>query len=204
MRIESLTYQLAVMPEIQRVLTAVDQTSRAVERAGALADKLPVVFAHEREATIRQLLAGFTDQEQRIRRLAVELRQTFEAGATTSDSLNATIKSFESLMAHLKGTESATEQSVGPSKPFDVAEYTEAAREFAATARQLDELIRTVNTDVPGAVALTHGMVGEAKDVVDYALWRITTLLFLLIVMLCVAALGYRVLSSRIGSRGHG
>lgn len=191
------------MPEMECLLTVVDQASRAVERTGALADKLPGVFAHEREATIRQLLAGLTDQEQQIRQLAVELRQTFQAGAMIPDSLNATIKSFESLMAHLKGTESTTEQSVVPSKPFDVAEYTEAAREFAATARQLDELIRTVNTDVPGAVALTHGIAAEAKDMVDYAFWRITTLSFLSVVMVFVAALGYRTLSSRIGSRCH-
>ena len=67
MQRERLTYQLAVMPEMQRMLTAVDQASRAVERTGVLADKLPGVFAHEREATIRQLLAGLTDQEQQLR-----------------------------------------------------------------------------------------------------------------------------------------
>ncbi|SPP66284.1 hypothetical protein [Nitrospira lenta] len=201
MQIERLTYQLADMPEMQRMFTAVDQASRAVDRAGTLADKLPGVFANERAATIRQLLAGLADQEQRMGQLAVELRQTFHAGATTSDSLNATIKSFESLLAHMKDASPASEPSAGPSKPFDIAEYTDAARAFTTATRQLDELIRTMNTDVPTAVALTQSMVGEAKAVVDYAFWRLTTLLFLSVGMLLVAALGYRVLSYRIRSR---
>jgi hypothetical protein len=202
MQVERLTYQLAVMPETGQILADVGRTSRAAEQAGNLASALPTVLAREREAAIQQFVTALSEQQQQTRTLVVDLRQTLEAGTTTSDSLNATIHSLDALVARFKGTQPSPKQTRPPARPFNIVEYIEAAREFANTTRELEGLIRTLDSDAPGVVAMTHGAFADAKNLVNFAFWHIAALLVLMVVLLFAAAVAYRALFAHIGPRG--
>jgi hypothetical protein len=202
MQVERLTYQLAVMPETGQILADVERTSRAAEQAGNLASALPTVLAREREATIEQFVTAFSAQQRQIRTLVVELHQALEAGTATSDSLNATIRSLDTLVARFKGTQQSPERALPPSRPFNIVEYAEAAREFAKTTRELEGLIRTLDSGAPGVVATTHSAIADAKHLVNYTIWHSAALLVMLVVLLFAAAVAYRVLFARIGQRG--
>ena len=179
MQIERLTYQLAVMPEARELLSDIDRASRAVEEAGSLASALPDVVAREREAAIDQFMTALFEQEHQARALAIELRELFEAGTVTSESLNATVHSLNSLLARVMPTSDGSAQSISASKPFDIAEYTEAAREFAATTRELENLIRSFDSSTPAVTAATRQAFAEARELVDYVFWRVAALLVL-------------------------
>jgi hypothetical protein len=202
MQVERLTYQLAVMPETGQILADVGRTSRAAEQAGNLVSALPTVLAREREAAIQQFVTALSEQQQQTRTLVVDLRQTLEAGTTTSDSLNATIHSLDALVARFKGTQPSPKQTRPPARPFNIVEYIEAAREFANTTRELEGLIRTLDSDAPGVVAMTHGAFADAKNLVNFAFWHIAALLVLMVVLLFAAAVAYRALFAHIGPRG--
>jgi hypothetical protein len=202
MQIERMTYQLAVMPETGQILADAGRTSRAAEQAGNLASALPTVLARERQATIEQFVTALSEQQQQTRTLVVELRQALQAGTATSDSLNATIHSLDALVARFKETQPSPKQALPPARPFNIVEYAEAAREFANTTRELEGLIRTLDSDAPGVVAMTHGAVADAKYLVNYTFWHIAALLVLFVVLLFAAAVAYRALFARLGSRG--
>jgi hypothetical protein len=202
MQVEHLTYQLAVMPETGQILADAGRSSRAAEQAGNLASALPAVLAREREATIEQFVTALSEQQRQTRTLVVELRQALEAGTATSDSVNATIHSLDTLVALFKGPQPSPKQALPPSRPFNIVEYTDAAREFARTTRELEGLIRTVDSGAPGVVAMTHGALADAKYLVNYTFWHIAALLVLLVVLLFAAAVSYRVLFARIGPHG--
>lgn len=202
MQVEHLTYQLAVMPETGRILADVGRTSQAAEQAGNLASALPTVLARERKATIEQFMTALSEQQRQTRTLVVELRQALEAGTATSDSLNATIHSLDALVARFKGTQSSPKQASPPARPFNIVVYTEAAREFANTTRELEGLIRTVDSSAPGVAAMSHGAFADARHLVNYAFWHIAALLVLLVVLLFSAAVAYRILFPPIGPRG--
>jgi hypothetical protein len=197
MQVEHLTYQLAVMPETGQILADVGRTSRAAEQAGNLASALPTVLARERKATIEQFMTALSEQQRQIGTLVVELRQALEAGTATSDSLNVTIHSFDALAARFKGTQSNPNPAPPPAKPFNIAEYTQAAREFAGTARELEGLIRTMDSSAPGVAALSRGAFTDAQHLVNYTFWHIAALLVLLVALLFSAAVAYRVLFAR-------
>jgi hypothetical protein len=202
MQVERLTYQLAVMPETGQILADAGRTSRAAEQAGNLATALPTVLARERQATIEQFMTALSEQQRQTRTLVVELRQALEAGTATSDSLNATIHSLDALIARFKGTQPSPKQAPLAARPFNIVEYTEAAREFANTTRELEGLIRTLDLGAPGVVAMSHGALADAKYLVNYTFWHIAALLVLLVVLLFAAVVSYRVLFARIGPRG--
>jgi hypothetical protein len=202
MQVERMTYQFAVMPETGQILADVGRTSRAAEQAGNLASALPAVLAREREATIEQFVTALSEQQRQTRTLVVELRQALEAGTATSDSINATIHSLDALVARFKGTQPSPKQALPPARPFNIVEYAEAAREFANTTRELEGLIRTLDSGAPGVVAVTHGAFADARSLVNYTFWHIAALLVLLVVLLFAAAIAWRVLFTRIGPRG--
>jgi hypothetical protein len=199
MQIERLTYQLAVMPETREVLADIERASRAVQQAGDLAGALPAVVAREREAAIDQFMTALFEQQQQTSALVTELRDLLEAGTVTSESLTATIRSLDSFMARIKPTDGSSPQTVSPAKSFDIAEYTEAAREFAMTARELEALIRTLDSNAPAVTAAVQDALAGAQDLVDYVFWRAAALLVLLIVLLFVAAVAFRAFIARRG-----
>lgn len=200
MQIERLTYQFTSIPETRALLADVQRASLAAEAAGKLAGDLPAVIARERQAAIAQFTDALYAQESQMRELAVALRGTLEAGTATSDSLNATIRSLDALMKRFEKPEGAevAAESATPKKPFDIADYAQAAREFSATARELQTLVATIDAGTPGLANLTQRATGDVKGVIDHLFWRLVLLVVIVIVLTVIAILVYRLIAHRV------
>ena len=132
---------------------------------------------------------------------SVALRGTLEAGTATSDSLNATIRSLDALMKRFEkpeGAEVATEEPAVPKKPFDIADYAQAAREFSATARELQTLVASIDAGTPGLANLTQQATGDIKGVIDHLFWRLVVLVVIVIVLTVIAILTYKLIARRV------
>jgi len=192
MEIERLTYQLAAMPETRALLADVNRASLAAQAAGSVAEQLPDVLAREREAAIRQFMQELAAQQQQMLALATELKGALEAGTATSDSIQGTLRGIDTLLGRFeKKGEESTPPAV-PAKPFDIADYTTAAREFAATAKQLESLILQLNAGAPHVGDLAQRTVSDMRALVDFAFWRLVALVVVLILGVLAAAFAYR------------
>lgn len=200
LQIERLAYQYMALPEVRQLLADLERASLASEAAGKLATDLPALVARERQAAIAQFTQALYDQESQLRALAIELKGTLEAGTATSNSLEATIRSLDSLMARFDKPSNAAPDPAVPAKPFDIADYAAAAREFSATARELQALVESIDAGTPGIAGLAERTTAELNGVIDHLFWRLV-LLGVILVLACVAgAVAYRLIARRIGS----
>ncbi len=199
MQIERLTYQIAAMPETRAAIQDVNRVSLAAAAVGNVAEELPEVVAREREAVISQFMREMAAQQQQMLALVSALRGALEAGTATSDSLQGTLRGIDTLLGRFdkKGEEPTAPAT--PAKPFDIADYANAAREFAATAKQLELLIVQLNTGAPQVGDLAQRTVTDMRALVDFAFWRLIMLGLLLIAAVWLAALTYRLVVRRLG-----
>jgi hypothetical protein len=197
MQIQRLTYEFTAMPETRQLLADVNRVSLATGEAGKLAGDLPSVIARERQAAIAQFVDALNAQESQLRALTVELRDALEAGTATSDSLNTTIRSFDSLMARFDKPKAAPANPGAPGRPFDITEYSTAMRELAVTARELEALLRSIDAGTPGFATLTERATEDVNRVIDHLFWRLVILGIILIVGAFGAAFAYRMLARR-------
>lgn len=199
-QIEFLSLHAAAIPEVQQLITNSTQIAASVERFAAVAEKLPEQVSAEREAIVKDLQS----QEQHLTPLVDQVRQSLTAGTQMSTSLNTTITTFDALMKRFGVGEP---KPSGPpntnSHPFRILEYGQTATQLESMARQLTELIRTLDqtlgdTNLARLSAQIGPVVQQAqaggKEVVDYAFWKA----ILAIGIALVAALIYRFLSPRL------
>lgn len=197
---ELLAYQFAVAPETRDLLSATTRVSEASRSIANTASTLPEWATRERQAAIDQFMQALQSQQETMRALLVELRQALEAGNQTSESLTTTVRAVDELVGRFKPGEAAAAPGA-PKKPFDINDYTRAAAEFAATARQLEQLVASLNQNVPGVAAAAQRVTEGGRDLVDYAFGRALILVVVLIVGVLAAVLAYRVLAVRIARR---
>ena len=106
LQLERVTSELLSRPEYRQVLSDSNKISTSVERFSLVAAALPAQISAEREAMVNQIADQLVAQEQTLRPLLVELRATLEAGSATAQSLDAAVRSFDTLMK--RDTSSAT------------------------------------------------------------------------------------------------
>lgn len=200
MQVERLTYQIASMPETRDALLDVDRVSLAAEAVGNVAGQLPALVAREREAVISQFMREMAARQQQMLALVSQLRGALEAGTATFDSLQGTLRGIDSLFGRLDKNEKSTAPAI-PAKPFDIADYANAAREFAATARQLELLMVQLNAGAPQVGDLAHRTVADMRALVDFAFSRLIILVVVLVAAVWIAALAYQLVVRRIGIR---
>ncbi|HSL70575.1 MAG TPA: hypothetical protein VK864_10065 [Longimicrobiales bacterium] len=126
-----------------------------------------------------------------------ELRKALEAGTATSDSLQATLRSFDTLMGRFAKPPGA-QPSKTPSRPFDITEYAAAARELAATAKQLEVLVVQLEAGTPGLGQLAQRTTQDLSNLVDRTFWRLVVLIIVLVGATLLAAIAYRVVSKKL------
>jgi hypothetical protein len=189
MQIERLTYQFAVMPEIKSVLVNADRFGLAAESTGELFDHLPAAFASEREATLRQLGAMLSAQQGQLRELLIDMRATLEAGTDTASAVQGALSTARQLTDRTHNQRDAQEPSAMRGRPFDITEYTAAARELSATANELQALIREAAASTDEVSSLAAVARRDAEALVDHTFWRLLQLLglFFLLVVLTLA-----------------
>jgi hypothetical protein len=197
---ELLSLNAVALPEVQQLVTNSTQIAASVERFAALAEKLPGQVSAEREALVKDLQT----QEKNLTPLVEQVRQTLAAGTQMSTSLNTTIASFDGLMKRFGVGES---NHAGPpdtnSQPFLILDYAQTATHMESMARQLTELVRTLDqtlgdTNLARLSVQVSPVVQQAqaggKGLVDYAFWKA----ILAIGIALVSALIYRFLSPRL------
>jgi hypothetical protein len=198
MQVERLTYQFAAMPETRTAMQDMTRVSLAAAAVGNVAVELPDVVAREREAVVSQFMGEMAAQEQQMVALVNALRRALEAGTATSDSVQGTLRGIDTLLARFDKGDKVAEPTGAPAKPFSIADYADAAREFAATARELESLVAQLNAGAPVVGDLAGRTVLEMRALVDFAFWRLVVLIIVLVGATLLAALAYRVISRKL------
>lgn len=197
MQIQHLTFKLVGMPETRDLLEATTRVGKAAESVAGTTSQLPEVLAHEREAAIAQFMEAMQSQEEQARALLVDLKGTLDSGTQTADSVTATIRSLDTLMARFKSATPATEPAQ-PSRPFDITEYASAAAEFARTARELQVLVASLDENAPKVNAAVLRVTEGGKGVVDYVFNRALLLTVILLLGVLLTAVTYKLIARRL------
>jgi hypothetical protein len=190
---ELLALNAVEMPAVQQVVSNSTQIATSVERFANVAEKLPEQVSTERV----EILKALASQEKDVASLMA-------SGTQMSDSLNVTLTTFDALMKRFGVGET---NSAGPAptnaEPFRIQDYTQTAAQLEVTARQLTELLVTLDQTLGSTnLAKLTAQVGPAvqqaqtggKEVVDYAFWKGVLLLAIALFF----ALIYRFLAARI------
>jgi hypothetical protein len=192
---ELLTINATETPAMQQLVSNSTQIAASVERVSRVAEQLPGQVSTEREEILKALQA----QEKDVTSLMT-------SGTQMSDSLNTTLTTLDALMKRFGVGET---NNAGPPKtnaePFRIQDYTQTAAQLEATARQLTELLVTLDqtlgsTNLAKLSAQVGPVVQQAqtggREIVDYAFWKG----ILLVVVALLAALIYRFLVARMSA----
>ncbi|MEK7779889.1 MAG: hypothetical protein AAB370_00140, partial [Verrucomicrobiota bacterium] len=173
-QMELLSVNTVAMPAVQQLVSNADQIASAVERFAAVAEKLPEQVRAERV----EILKAFQAQEE-------EVASLLNSGTKMSDSLNTTLITFDALMKRFGVGETNSAPPAPNAEPFRILDYAQTAAQLEATARQLTELLVTLDRTIgstnlaqlsaqvaPVVVQAQAGM----REVVDYAFWKLMLL----------------------------
>jgi hypothetical protein len=199
---ELLSVNAVQLPAVQQLVTNSTQLSDSVERFARVAEQFPAQLSTEREEILKALQA----QETQLTPLVNEVRQTLTAGSQMSTSLNTTLTTFDAWMKRFGvGETNAASPPKTNAEPFRIQDYGQTAARLEAAARQLTELLHTLDQTL-GSTNLSQlsAQVGPAvqqaqtggKAIVDYAFWKGV----LLAAVVFVAALVYRFLGAHLAS----
>ena len=199
-QIELMSLNAMAMPEVQQVIANSTHIAASMDRFARVTEQLPKQIRTERE----EILKALESQEKQLTPLVNAVRRTLVAGSQMSTSLSTTITTFDALMKRFGVGDT---NSAGPpdtnAEPFRIQDYGQTAAKLEAMARQLTELLVTFELTI-GSTNLSQlaAQVGPAvqqaqtggKEIVDYAFWKGV----LLVVIVLVAALLYRMVSTRL------
>ena len=192
-QVELLSLNTLQMPVVGQLVTNSTQIANSVERFATVAEKLPDQVSTERA----EILKALQSQEKDVASLMT-------SGTKMSDSVNTTLTTLDGLMKRFGVGET---NNAGPpdtnAEPFRIQDYTATAAQLELTARQLTELLVTLDrtigsTNLSKLSAQVGPVVQQAqtsgKEVVDYAFEKG----ILLVGAVLVATLIYRVLTARL------
>lgn len=199
-QVELLSINIVEIPTVRQLVTNTTQLTTSIERFVTVAEKLPQRVGIER----KEILQALQSQEKELTTLAAQVREAITGGTEMSTSLNTTLKTFDALMKRFGvGETNHASAAKTNSEPFRIRDYTETAVQLEATARQLTELLRSLDRTI-GATNLAQlstqvgSVVQQAqiggREIVDYAFRKA----ILLVAALLVAGLVYRFLSFRL------
>jgi len=194
---ELLTINATETPAVQQLVLNSTQISASVDRFARVAEQLPGQVSIEREEILKALQA----QEKDVSSL-------MSSGTQFSDSLNTTITTLDTLMQRfgVGDTNKPPSPPATNAEPFRIQDYTQSAAQLEMTARQLTQLLITLDqtigsTNLLQLSAQIGPVVQQAqtggKEIVDYAFWKG----ILLVVITLLAALIYRFLAARISAK---
>lgn len=206
-----------VLASVQSLTASVEQITRDVnelntrfptlisEERQAILESLDKSFDEQRERAIDQALAGLSDerkalidqlsaQEEQLRPLVTDLRQTVDSTTALSDSVRSTTEQFERLakLLHL-------DEPKDPDAPqTDITDLTEALRETTRAASELVKLSESIKgTTAPDVLEERLVMIEQrlvnaeqsANRIMDRAFRLALTLVIVLVVGLVVGLL---------------
>jgi len=223
---ELLVMDTVSEPESRTVLTSVESLTLSVEQISqdvdelnkrfpelisaerqAILEKLDQTIDEQRQKSIDQALAGLSserralinqlsDQEEQLRPLVTDLRQTVDSATALSDSVRSTTEQFEQLAKVLRLDEPG--ESDPDAEPTDIRDVTEALRETTRAAEELVRLSESIKgTTDPAALEERLVMIEQrlvnaentANRIMDKAFRLALTLVIVLIAGLLVVVI---------------
>lgn len=214
-------------PSVEGILNDLQTFADVSERLASFAEQLPAQISGERDEAIRQLvieiatlrtetvdqvLAGiatereqtieqFAAEEERLRGVFTELRQTVEAGNELTVSAGTLIDKLDF------GPPADGTSPVEPAKPFDIEDYRATLVEAGVAIRDLDKLVGTTHRLVdsrgveqlaPQLIASMDGMTQEARRIVNHVFFLAVLLIVITLASYVIARLAYRWLALRL------
>jgi len=173
---ELLSLSLIETRDVQSAIQSAAAASSAADRLSRTAEALPAQFAAERKA----ILDAVNEQSAPLSALARQTEDALDAGSTMSSNLTVTLRAFDDLMKTL-GVDKPRDPSAPPGEPFRITDYTAAAAQIDAGAKQLSELLRTVDATLGStnltaietrAAALVDNSDAKLRDLLDWIFWR--------------------------------
>jgi len=156
--------------------------------------QLPDDFARERKILLDQAM----EQEERLRALSSETRETLDAGDAMAQAVNEATRSLDAFF------ESVRKGRRPGAKPFDILDYAETAEEIGVAAQQIDTLLTMVG-QLPSAPGLDEGL-AQIEQHVDSLLLRtalwIGSLILFAIVSFFLALFAFRYASKKVLQSG--
>jgi len=179
-----------ISAERQAILEKLDQTID--EQRQKSIDQALAGLSTERRALINQL----SDQEEQLRPLVTDLRQTVDSATALSDSVRSTTEQFEQLAKVLRLDEPG--ETDPDAEPTDIRDVTEALRETTRAAEELVRLSESIKgTTDPAALEERLVMIEQrlvnaentANRIMDKAFRLALTLVIVLIAGLLVVVI---------------
>jgi hypothetical protein len=199
---ELLALNTSELPAVQQLVTNSTQLAASAERFASVADQLPDRLSAERE----QILKALQSQEKELAALAGEMRQTLLAGSQMSTSLNTTLTTFDALMKRFGvGETNSAPVADTNAVPFRIEDYLQTAAQLEATARQLTELLVTVDqtlgsTNLAQLPARVDPVFQQAKSGGKEVVNHVFRMGVWFVAIVLAAALIYRFLTVRMTS----
>jgi len=213
--------RLLESPYTADVLEDISTLSGATDRLAEAAEKLPDQIAAERNATIKQamksiaqerigainqiaatlsserkaVIDAFTAEEEHIRGLLTDLRQTIETGNQFMGSLNALATQFKSA------------NPSQPAKPFDIRDYqmtlselSHSAQELTKLAAMLDRISDKVvaNQLIPKVENALDRAESKGKELIDHTMRQMILLILIGLIGYIIAKLLIEYISNKI------
>jgi hypothetical protein len=208
-QVEVLTYQAAAQPAPQQILSNLTSLTQSAHVFANTAERLPKLVDEQREAAIRQMLAGVSNersnvlvslnaQESELRTLLPEVRHTLDSGREMGQSLDGAIKSLDTFVHFVSPAKTNPAPASTNGHPFNVLEFGTAATQIAAMTKDLNALLATANHSATQLVTLGEQAGAKAKHAEDRAFRLALVLILVLLAGSVIAGLTYRAIAARI------
>ncbi|MEZ6191271.1 MAG: hypothetical protein R3C45_08270 [Phycisphaerales bacterium] len=216
-QIELLWYDLEERESVVSMLNSFKTLSDSAASLSETARQLPVQLREQLALATKDI----EDRQAALQKTLDETRQTLDtlntaidnateltdsisqAGgsvAQAGDAWRDAVKAINDLTQSAPVSTETTQTSAAPGKPFDIAEYAQAADKLTATATELRALLAEarVTIDSIQVSALSDAALKDAeqrgRNVTDHAAWRALQLLAVAFVL----AIVYRLISARL------
>jgi hypothetical protein len=202
MQVEQLSYQYAVLPETQALLSDVNRFSLVGSASDHLARTLPEVLDTQREALVRDLMRTLNTESANVDTLAAQLRSTLQAGTDTANAVHGaldTAQKITSQFAPAPGAPPTPPEQQGP--PFDIRQYTAMLAQATLTAREINTLARNADSMLPIVRSATQDAAARLVAVENHLFMLLVLLVFAAAAAALLAALAYRRLVPRVERR---
>ncbi len=199
MQVELITYQSAVLPETQTVLSDISRFSLIGSASDRLVSTLPDMLDRQREALVQQLTQTLNAQSASLGALAEQVRAALQAGTDTANAVHGALETVDKITGRFARPPGADPAPRGP--PFDIRHYTAMLEQAAFTAREINTLTQSADAMLPTLRSATQ----DAAAHLEAAENRLFVLLLLLVLAATtaalLAALAYRLIVMRFERR---
>jgi len=169
-------YQLILQPEVSQLLANADRAAASTERIAAFADRLP-------------------QEEERLRELSADLRQTILAGTEMATLVDRAMGSADAFLVGIE------ERKNPGGRRFDIVDWQNTAVEIGAASRHLNDSLTQINAlvtspgwkeNLPQLIAALDRAELKTEEVVDHAFRQSLTLIGIFLGGSLVTALVYQ------------